>query len=315
MSFNTYHPPFKARVINNDNYLTPAWRSFITDIFNTLGGSEGDLIFFGQSIVSPTKQQIVLTANGFSLQGVTTPPSETLTEPKYIQNINGQMVLTTAQEAGYGINTGEIIMSIAASHDGYIKMDDGTIGSPTSGATTRANADCQDLYELIWNQVSDTYAPVSGGRGASAEEDFLANKPITLTKALGRVLSCAGTGTVLTSRSLGETQGEENVQVTGIVLEYDEDEGEYNVANRSTYPLHGQHTYANYLDSGSGSNMTYIVVDDFTSNEAGSYYLGTYYHHMSTNKGETSDISQNLLYGDGHNNMDLTSFVNFFIKL
>lgn len=86
---------------------------------------------------------------------------------------------------------------------GWIQMNDETIGSASSGATTRANSDTWPLYNLIWNKVSDTYAPVSGGRGASAYADFIANKTIALTKALGQVFA----GTTPGSVALGTTAG------------------------------------------------------------------------------------------------------------
>jgi len=88
-------------------------------------------------------------------------------------------------------------------------MNDGTIGDASSGATARANADCNALYNLLWNKVSQTYAPVTGGRGATAAADFNAHKPIALTKQLGRALAIAGTGAGLTARTLGQTLGEE----------------------------------------------------------------------------------------------------------
>ncbi len=71
---------------------------------------------------------------------------------------------------------------------GWVPANDGTIGSPSSSATTRANADTWILYNLIWNSVNNTFAPVTGGRGANSYADFLANKSMSLTKALGRVL-------------------------------------------------------------------------------------------------------------------------------
>lgn len=92
---------------------------------------------------------------------------------------------------------------------GWIMADDGTIGSASSGATSRANADTEDLYTLLWDNISDTYAPVSGGRGASAAADFAADKPIALTKQLGRALVIGGAGSGLTSRALGQTFGNE----------------------------------------------------------------------------------------------------------
>jgi len=52
---------------------------------------------------------------------------------------------------------------------GWVSMNDGTIGSATSGGTTRANVDTFPLFSTLYLNVIDTYAPVSGGRtGAGA---------------------------------------------------------------------------------------------------------------------------------------------------
>jgi hypothetical protein len=72
---------------------------------------------------------------------------------------------------------------------GWLLMDDGSIGSPSSGATNRANTDTFPLYNLIWNSVNQAWAPIPGGRGASAIIDFTANKAMLLTRALGRVFA------------------------------------------------------------------------------------------------------------------------------
>ena len=72
---------------------------------------------------------------------------------------------------------------------GWIAADDQSIGSATSGADNRANIDTWPLYNLIWNSVLNNWAPVSGGRGASAYADFSVNKALTLTRNLGRVIS------------------------------------------------------------------------------------------------------------------------------
>ena len=97
---------------------------------------------------------------------------------------------------------------------GWIMMNDGTIGNAASGATTRANADTQALYEMIWNSVIDTWAPVSGGRGGTSLIDFNNNKTITLTRQLGRALCVSGTGAGLTARVQGYYFGEENHVLT-----------------------------------------------------------------------------------------------------
>jgi microcystin-dependent protein len=89
-------------------------------------------------------------------------------------------------------------------------LDDGNIGNASSSATTRANADTATLFAVFWDNISDTYAAVSGGRGASAAADYAANKTIDLPKAKGRALIGSGTGSGLTARALGETGGTED---------------------------------------------------------------------------------------------------------
>lgn len=70
---------------------------------------------------------------------------------------------------------------------GFVMASGRTIGSASSGATERANADTQALFTLLWNSMANTEAPVSGGRGASAAADWAANKTITLPDMRGRV--------------------------------------------------------------------------------------------------------------------------------
>lgn len=72
---------------------------------------------------------------------------------------------------------------------GWVAANDGSIGSSASSATCRANIDTWPLYNLIWNNVLDNWAPVSTGRGANAYADFTANKRLTLTRNLGRVIA------------------------------------------------------------------------------------------------------------------------------
>jgi hypothetical protein len=82
---------------------------------------------------------------------------------------------------------------------GWVSMNDGTIGSASSGATTRANTDTFQLYNLIWNAMqasNQAYAPMYTNAsppvlttyGVSAVADFTANNALSLTKALGQVL-------------------------------------------------------------------------------------------------------------------------------
>jgi len=61
-------------------------------------------------------------------------------------------------------------------HTGFVRCNKRTIGSATSGATERANLDCQALFLHLWG--ADASLVVSGGRGASAATDWGANKQI-----------------------------------------------------------------------------------------------------------------------------------------
>lgn len=70
---------------------------------------------------------------------------------------------------------------------GFVRANGRTIGNATSGATERANADCQTLFEYLWN--TDANLTVSTGRGASSAADWAANKTITLPDWRGRALA------------------------------------------------------------------------------------------------------------------------------
>jgi hypothetical protein len=74
----------------------------------------------------------------------------------------------------------------SGSRTGWVRSNGRTIGSGSSAATERANADTQDLFEYLWNNFSNTLCAVSGGRGANATADFNANKTIALLDMRGQ---------------------------------------------------------------------------------------------------------------------------------
>jgi hypothetical protein len=73
---------------------------------------------------------------------------------------------------------------------GWVRMNGRTIGSATSGATERANADTQALFQYLWG--TDANLAVSGGRGASSAADWAANKTIALPDSRNRSLAGLG---------------------------------------------------------------------------------------------------------------------------
>ncbi len=129
--------------------------------------------------------------------------------------VTGYPYLTETQNksAIYGYNgqwsTGDVKTSFKLTADpGWLYMNDGSIGSPASSATARANIDTFALYKLLWNGVSsptaNAYCTVNGGLGASASADFLAHKRMNLPAILGRSLIGVGSSLAL---SLGQNSG------------------------------------------------------------------------------------------------------------
>lgn len=118
--------------------------------------------------------------------------------------------------------TGHLVYGLdAAPPLGYLAMNDTSIGSSGSGATTAGDYTFP-LYNLIWNATNSpsfaqAYAPVTGGRGTSAINDFGAGKPMQLLYSLGAVIGNVGrpnatvylnpTGTY----ALGQPLGGDNV--------------------------------------------------------------------------------------------------------
>jgi len=81
--------------------------------------------------------------------------------------------------------------------NGWIPLNDGTIGNSSSNATTRAKPDTWLLYKLIWENTTAANCGIfnSSGiavsKGGTALSDWNANNSIKLPHNLGRVTACA----------------------------------------------------------------------------------------------------------------------------
>lgn len=187
--------------------LTSSWTKYVithtvpSASTKNLGGCRNDGLFFiVQMPLSAVTNIDFIKASCYL--GTTVPEEDFHTNDAIDSEINST-------------RTGQVVLGFdGAAPLGFVPMDDGTIGNPSSGATTRANFDTFPLYNLLYNNVIDTWAPVSGGRTADPVADYDANKTLTLTRTLGRALAAAGAGAGLTSRALGEFLGEEDHQLT-----------------------------------------------------------------------------------------------------
>lgn len=110
----------------------------------------------------------------------------------------------------HGIKTGDVKWTLDDTlQAGYVWLNGTSIGSATSGATGRANADTANLYAFMWNKYSDTLCPVATGRGADAATDFAANKALTMLTGNGKVFAMPDTigGVTVANLGTGDTGG------------------------------------------------------------------------------------------------------------
>ena len=217
-------------------------------------------------------------------QGISVPDDGNLTN---LVTELGQALTAFIQTNNLGgFQTGDVKTTYATTApSGWLLMNDQTIGSASSGATYANNA-AQALFTLLWTNVGNSYAPISGGYGASAAADWAANKVMSIPKALGRALAAAGLGTGgnATSHPLGSAVGDEAL-------------ASHNHSIND--PSHAHQ----YQQQHAGTSIN--VATGSPGNDAG---LGTTY-------GAYTGISVNYTGAGGSGNMQPSTFVNFMIKL
>lgn len=203
----------------NGQYLPPANTAAVTattissTAYNTLETDIGTEITNSLDRLGRSAMQANLPMGGNKITGAADPTVSTdLATKNYID---------TLVAAFFSTGDGKITLKNVAD-TGWVLCDDGTIGSASSGSSTRANIDTQPLFTLLFNNVGDTAAPIfTSGGGAttraaqtSASAAWAANCRMSLTKVLGRAIAIAGAGAGLTSRALGQTLGTETQNLT-----------------------------------------------------------------------------------------------------
>lgn len=197
-------------------------------------------------------------------------------------------------------------------HSGWVRMNGRTIGAGVSGATERANEDCEDLFGHLWS--SDPNLTVSGGRGANAASDWSAGKTIQLPDMRGRaVFGLADMGNTASNRipsslldetnaTLGAVGGTGTVTLTSAQMPP-------HVHTGTTQSVGAHAHQTTYGSSGGGSwdgpqftsNGTPSATRDYPTKAAGSH-----------NHPFTTDESGE---GEAHSNLPPALLATWYIKL
>ncbi len=215
--------------------------------------------------------------------------------------------------------TGDVLwLPIQGTRTGWVRANGRTMGSASSGATERANADAAALYAYLWNNFSNTVCPVSTGRGDNAAADFAANKTITLLDWRGYVpggLDDMGNSAASRWANVPVVSGD--VTTAGSVL------GEAtHTLSTSEIPSHDHavflndpghtHTHNSTSQGGAGSNGV-------PATGSGALVTGSSTTGLTVWSGASGTGNQNKVAATGsggaHANVQKTVLGTFFIKL
>lgn len=107
---------------------------------------------------------------------------------------------TTGYETGDGMWTFR-----SSARSGFLMCEGQSLGDTGSGADLEGST-YQDLYSFFWDNLANTEAPVSTGRGVSALADFVAGKTITIPDVRNQLPVGAGS-----TYTIGDTSGADEV--------------------------------------------------------------------------------------------------------
>lgn len=202
--------------------------------------------------------------------------------------------------------TGDVKFSFKPTADaGWILATYATIGDATSGAGARANADCLDLFTLIYTYFSDANCPLYTQNGGALTTRAIQGTPtnafnnhcvLFLPNITGRVIGAAGSGNGLTVRALGSYVGAETHALSVAEL--------------------ASHNH-NITDPGHTHGVTHNAVygASFFSGAGGGGVTTLGAATITISTGYTGITINNNGSGTAHNNMQPTVFLNAFIKL
>lgn len=212
-SATVYTPIVTQNVAANSEWTSVTGTVSIPSVNGKSFGTNGDDFAALQLILPPN----TLTDIGFTnIQlhvGSTLPPFPYSTNSDQLRGINDIVISSL-------FNVGDIKYSLRTSLPQWLLLTyQATIGNSFSGATHTGNQ-FLNLFVFIWNNINNTYCPIlnsngtTGSRGASAIDDWRANKRIFLPNVSGRVMGTAGNVSGIGNYALGEYLGNTTTDVT-----------------------------------------------------------------------------------------------------
>lgn len=296
----------------NGNYIAPANTAAVTSTpisstaFNTLESDIGTEITNSLDRLGRSAMQASLPMGTNKITGMADPAVATDGATKnYVDT-------TTAAF----FSTGDVKFTLKTAADtGWILFDDGTFGSATSGSSSRANADTQTLFTLLFNNVSDANCAIfTSGGGATtraaqtnAAAAWAANCRMSLPKVLGRAMSVAGVGAGLTGRALANSFGEEaHTLVVG------ELPGGITSSNASQAITVAESLGRNIPATAGTIGQLGIVTSGATAVPTSNITWGTATSFTGTNN---ISVTSNNTLGGSHNNIGPRVYLNCMVKL
>lgn len=218
--------------------------------------------------------------------------------------------------------TGDVLwLPIQGTRTGWVRANGRTMGSASSGATERANADTSALFAYLWNNFSNAICPVSTGRGANAAADFAANKTITLLDWRGYVPGgLDDMGNSAASRwanvpvvsgdaiTAGSVLGEATHALTAAEhASHDHDVYAYETGHTHTIPFN---TVGAGTAGGSGSGVAVVGNTTTTTSVSSGVQV-----RSASGGGGTQNKTNTQGSGTAHNTVQKTVLGSFFLKL
>ncbi len=213
-----------------------------------------------------------------------TPTTSTINGLSTLELTRGQSALITSDGSNYFADVvGEPVGSRKTWYhstppQGWLIENGNSIGDATSGATKAAEI-YRALYQHLYAAISDTYAPVTGGRVA-VNTDFDAHKKLTMATMANK--STYGIGTAAAGEPIGAT----TVTSTGTI-----GTSGATTISTATMPAH-QHTMFDDQGGGGGtsqyvSNISTTGTGKNTSSVGGG---GSHTHTGGTYTGDATSV-------------------------